>query len=416
MKRNCPKTVTSGALNRDSHQQASASPGTVGHVSAIPTTVDPTELGFDPDKIAALVQRAHREVDSRLLPSCQLALARNGQLALFETIGEAEPGSRYHVFSATKAFVAGAMWQLIGQGRIDVHDRVADVFEEFTGAGKEDITIEQVMLHTSGFPHAPMTIDAAGDRQKRIERMASWRLNWEPGTRYEYHPTSAHWVLGELIERVTGLSCPDYIDQNITTPLGLPRVLGLDPSDDQRITRLQVCGDPPSAAELQELFGISDLEAMVGEVTDDALLSLDDPHARQVGVPGGGGVMTAADLARYYQALLRDGKGLWDPDVLADATSHVRNTLPDPLLNVPANRSLGLILAGDDGLATRRGFGATNSPGTFGHNGAKGQLAWADPATGISFAYCTNGMDRDPIREARRGVGLSSRAATTLAA
>ena len=125
--------------------------------------------------------------------------------------------------------------------------------------------------------------------------------------------------------------------------------------------------------------------------------------------------MTAADLARYYQALLHDDGGIWDAEVLADVTTNVRNRLPDPLLQVPANRSLGLILAGDDGLATRRGFGATGSAGTFGHNGASGQVAWADPATGISFGYCTDGLDRDPIREARRSVGLSSRAAVCAA-
>ncbi len=380
-----------------------------------PTVIDPREVGLDPGKVAALVERAHREVDAGLLPSCQLALARDGQVALFETIGDAPDGARYHVFSATKAFVAGAMWQLIGDGTIEPAARVVDVFAEFAPNGKDVITIEQVMLHTSGFPHAPMDVQTAATRDGRVERMASWRLNWEPGTRYEYHPTSAHWVLGELIERVTGMSCPDYIEERITGPLGLPRVLGLDLDDTADITQLQVVGDPPDPAVLQELFGISDLAAWQGEVTDDALLALDHPKARAVGVPGGGGVMTAADLARYYQALLHDTGALWDPEVLADATGHVRNHLPDPMLGVPANRSLGLILAGDDGLANRRGFGATNSPGTFGHNGAKGQLAWADPATGISFAYCTNGLDRDPIREGKRGVGLSSRAATCLA-
>lgn len=374
-------------------------------------TVNPADVGLDLGKVEALVERAHREVDGGLLPSCQIALARHGRLAVFETIGDAPAGARYHVFSATKPFVAGAMWVLIGEGKIDPAWKVVDVFEEFAPNGKDVITIEQVMLHTSGFPHAPMSNETAASRDGRIERMASWRLNWEPGTRYEYHPTSAHWVLGELIERITGMSCPDFIEERITAPCGLPRVLGLALDDQAGITALQVVGDPPDPAVLQELFGVSDMEALVGDVTDEHLLSLDDPMARQVGVPGGGGVMTAADLALYYQVLLNDEKGLWVPDVLADAIGTVRNHLPDPIMGVPANRSLGLILAGDDGLATRRGFGGTNSPETFGHNGAKGQLAWADPATGISFGYCTNGMDRDPIREGRRGVGLSSRAA-----
>ena len=61
-----------------------------------------------------------------------------------------------------------------------------------------------------------------------------------------------------------------------------------------------------------------------------------------------------------------------------------------------------------------RGFGHTNSAESFGHGGAGGQIAWADPATGISIGYCTNGFDRNPIRQARRSVGISSRAAACL--
>ena len=125
--------------------------------------------------------------------------------------------------------------------------------------------------------------------------------------------------------------------------------------------------------------------------------------------------MTAADLALYYQALLHNPDGMWKPDVLADVTSNVRNTFPDPLLGQSANRSLGLQLAGDDGKAGLRGFGKTNSPGAFGHGGAHGQIGWADPATGLSFAYVTNGMDLNPIREGRRTVGLGSRAAVCVA-
>ena len=130
-----------------------------------------------------------------------------------------------------------------------------------------------------------------------------------------------------------------------------------------------------------------------------------------VGVPGGGGVSTASELALFYQALLHNPDGLWDPKWLSIATTDVRNTFPDPLLGVPANRSIGLVLYGDDGSGPARGFGHGQSPGTFGHNGAGGQLAWADPATGVSFAYLTNGLDRHVIRQGRRSVGINSRAA-----
>jgi CubicO group peptidase (beta-lactamase class C family) len=109
---------------------------------------------------------------------------------------------------------------------------------------------------------------------------------------------------------------------------------------------------------------------------------------------------------------LRNPGGLRDPDALADATGRVRNTFPDQLaLGAPANRALGVVVAGDDGNANRRGFGHTQSPRTFGHNGAGGQIAWADPDSGLSFCYLTDGRDLNPIREGRRTIGISSRAA-----
>jgi CubicO group peptidase (beta-lactamase class C family) len=165
---------------------------------------DPSELGFDPDAIAALEARARREVDDGLLPSCQLALAREGRVAWTTTLGDAAPGSRYVVYSATKAVVASAAWLLIGEGRLDPSERVADIVAEFGTNGKEVITVEQVMLHTAGFPRAPLGPRDWASRDARLAVFAKWRTNWEPGTRYEYHPTSAHWVLAEVIERRTG--------------------------------------------------------------------------------------------------------------------------------------------------------------------------------------------------------------------
>ena len=89
--------------------------------------------------------------------------------------------------------------------------------------------------------------------------------------------------------------------------------------------------------------------------------------------------------------------------------AHWINQHPD-LWGVPCNRALGLVIAGDSG-ANLRGFGHANSANAFGHNGAGGQIAWADPASGLSFCYLTNGIDRHALRQGRRGVSLSNRAA-----
>jgi CubicO group peptidase (beta-lactamase class C family) len=373
------------------------------------TVADPESVGIDPTRLDELRARVRREVDAGLLPACQFALGRDGRVVAFEAFGEADLDTRFTIYSATKAIVASAAWLLIASGDLDVRRRVAEYVPEFASNGKDGVTVEQVMLHTSGFPRAPLGPPAWDERATRLEAFARWRLNWEPGTRYEYHATSAHWVLAELIERVAGIDYRDFVEQRVTTPLGLPRVVGVPPEAQAGIAPLELRGEPPTPDELEAVFGIRELP--VTEVTDAGLLLYNRADVRAVGVPGAGGVATAATIARFYQGLLHDDAGIWDAGLLADVTGRVRNSFPDPLLRVPANRTLGLIVAGDDGKANMRGFGHTQSPRTFGHNGAAGQLAWADPATGLSFCYLTNGRDRHPIREARRGVGISSRAA-----
>ena len=372
---------------------------------------------IDDAAVNKLLERARREVDDGLLPSAQIALAHNGEIVAEEAFGDATLDTRYCIFSATKPFVASVMWTLMADGDVDVSRKVTDYFPEFAsddGAneagppGKPDITVEQVMLHTSGFPYAPMGPPTWSDRDARVAKMAGWRLNWEPGTRYEYHPTSAHWVLAEIIDRVTGGDYRDEVEKRITGPAGLPRILGLARDDQDGIADLVLVGEPATPDELEAAFGVRELPTT--EVTDDVVVRFNDPDVRTVGVPGGGGFARARDLALFYQELLHNSHGIWDPEILADATGRVRNNLPDPA-GVPANRALGVIVAGDDGRSNLRGMGRTVSPRAFGHNGAGGQLAWVDPATGLSLGYTTNGYDRHEVREPRRGTAISSIAA-----
>ena len=372
-----------------------------------PVVTDPSSLGIVPERLDALLQRFTREIDAGLLPAAQLAVAKDGELAAFQTIGDADDDTRFVIFSATKVLVASAVWQLIGEEKLDPAKKVADYIPEFASHGKDIITVEQVMLHTSGFPHAPMGAPVWWNREGRLERMAEWRLNWEPGTAFEYHATSAHWVLAELVERLSGLPYLDYIEQRVTTPLGLPRILGIAKDEQDNIAEITHVGEPVDPDELEKLLGIRELP--VTEVTNEALSGMNAPDVRTLGIPGGGGITTAANYALFYQALLHNQAGLWDETTLRMVTSDVRNHFPSPLMPVPANRALGVIVAGDDGMASMRGgFGKTVSSRTFGHDGAGGQIAWVDPDSGVSFCYFTNGNDANFIRQGRRGTALGS--------
>ncbi|MCU1499331.1 MAG: penicillin-binding protein beta-lactamase class [Acidimicrobiales bacterium] len=370
---------------------------------------------IDAAKIERLLARVRREVDEGLSPAVQIAVALDGEVVVDATFG-APDDSRFVVFSATKGLVAAAFWQLLDRGDVRLDAPVAHYLPAFETNGKGVVTVEQVLVHTGGFPYAPLGPPAWSTRRDRLEAFARWRLTLTPGETFMYHPTAGHWVLGEILAEVTGLDHTDAIAQMVTEPLGLRRLLGIAPDEREGIVASVGVGAPPTPAEMKETFGFEiDLAALIPpDVALGALLTLNDPDAQAVGVPGGGGVMRAADLALLYQAFLHDRAGLWSPEMRADGTGNVRNRLPD-LFGVPANRTLGLVVAGDDGFAHRRGFGRTASPRSFGHNGAGGQLAFADPHTGLSVGYATAGLDQHLIRQQRRDTAIASLAADLLA-
>jgi CubicO group peptidase (beta-lactamase class C family) len=364
----------------------------------------------------ALCARAQREVDERL-PAAQLAVARDGKLLgqrTFSRSGAETDDTRFLLWSITKGIFAGVVWQLFGEGRLDPAAKVVDVLPEFGTNGKDVITVEQLLLHTAGIPQAPMGPQYWGTSEGRRAAFARWRLNWEPGTRFEYHPLSAWWVLAELVVEVTGGDHRDELRQRVIEPLGLRTLqLGVPEGPGQAdIAALSLVGERATPEE-HAAAGVFYGGPPAVEVSPVLLLSLEAPAARAVGIPAGGAVGTAGDVALYYQALLRDEGGLWDPAVLADATGVIRNTFPDrPKWGMPANRTRGVVVRGDHDLAHwMMHFGPGTSPRTFGHDGAGGQIAWADPETGLSFCFVTSGMDQHAVREATRCQDLAALAA-----
>ncbi len=351
------------------------------------------------ERLAALLGRAAREIGEGRLPSCQLAVARDGQLLHVASLGAASDDSRYLTFSVTKALVAAAVWVAIGDGLLGPATRVAEHVPSFAREGFDAVTLEHLLTHTAGFPRAPLPPLDGATSAGRTAWFEQWRLEWAPGTQTEYSPTSGHWVVAELLEQATGTDYRRYVAERVIAPLGLRRLqLGVPVSDQDDILDTVAVGidDPPD-------------ERAPIVVTLDGLLEMDAPAVRAIGVPGAGAVSTAADIALLYQAFLHNPGGLWDEAVLADATGRVRNALADPWTGVPANRSLGLVIAGADGKAPmREALGRSVGPRAFGASGASGQVAWADPDSGLSFCYLTNGLESDQVRSFLRSSSVSS--------
>ena len=376
------------------------------------STSDPT---LDRAALDDLLARARRDIDEGRVPACQVAIGLHGELVAFEAFGEATSDTRFIVFSCSKAVTAGAVWRAIGDGLLDPSDPVAKHLPSFGTHDKEHITLEQVLTHTGGFPTAPLPVEAWTDRELRLTKYGRWRTTWAPGSRYEYHPMSAHWVAVDVVCAVTGHD--DHrtmLRELVLDPLGLDgfRVGLVDEPDPRPFATLRPVGEWMTEAEVESLTGIAGLDmADLGGVAETALLGLNLPVAQDGGLPGGGGLGTAADLAMLYQAFLTNPDELWDPAVLADGIGHVRSTLPDPMWQNPSNRTLGLVTKASGAGESRSIGGKASSGRTFGHGGAGGQIAWADPETGLSVGYVTNGLERNLIAEYKRSAALNNRAA-----
>lgn len=373
---------------------------------------------IDADGLQALKDRVALEVNEGLLPSAQFAVAFEGKMLAYETFGNASNSTLYPIFSATKAITASLAWQAIEAGSLDLAQSVGHFIPAFTTGGKEAVRIEHLLTHTAGFPNAPFRPTDYWDQNKRQARFQQWRLDWPPGSQYVYHPTSSLWVLVDILERIYQERFQTMIANNIANPLNLPELfIGCPESQHHRIAELKHVGTAPTTADYRKR---NLPPPPVTEVTEEAITGFNDTDTRLVPTPGGGGFMNAATLALFYQGLLGYGattsnfEGLpWQAETVRLARTVRTHDLKDPQLGIATLRGLGIVIAGENDRQLR-GFGHTNHPLSFGHNGAGGQIAWADPDSGLSFVYLTNGHDRDPFRQGRRGISLSNRAAKLL--
>ncbi len=355
--------------------------------------VSPETAGVDPHRLDVLLRRIRLEVEHGPLPSAQVAVARGGRLVAFETWGDAEPDTRYVLQSVGRSVVAGVVWKLIGEGLLDVGEHVAAIIPEFAPNGKDAVTVEQVLTHTAGFAFAPLGYPKMLDRGQRLAAFGRWRLDCPPGSRFQFHLTSAAWLIAEIVERRTGLAFADYLREKIVQPLGLLSMeLGV-PVDRQ----------PGTVAPMTATDRTSDDQ----EPDPWGPWYLSDPRVLAAGEPSHALVATAADVALYFQAL--EHSGLWKPEAVAEGTRIRLTDHPygEQIYGGGSDRrtSMGLFVtvAGPDAGSN---LPSTGSPALFGSAGAAYQLGFMDPETGLSFACLSNGYPLAGYDHSRRGTAL----------
>jgi CubicO group peptidase (beta-lactamase class C family) len=343
---------------------------------------DPRVCGVNAARLKILLDRVRADVDAGVLPSAQVALAKDGRVVAFETFGEATPATRYITQSAGRPLLGICFWKAMSDGLLDVDQTVASVLAPFGENGKEAVTFRHVLTHTGGFPMAPIRLAAMTDREQRLAAMARWRLDWEPGSRLEYHLTSAAWVIADAIEAVTGKPLKDYLRTEISEPLGLDLELGV-PIEKQRATLAPM--------------------VPIGRVPEDWVPDpwgpwyFRDPFALAAGEPSHTICSTAIDTVLLFQSLYH--ADFVRQDVLSLAVSKV--------VEMEMSGGYGSGLAGK-GLFVNIEGPATASPLTWGHTGAPSSFTWHDPEVDLSVAFYNNGYPATGYDVGRSGRNRSS--------
>jgi CubicO group peptidase (beta-lactamase class C family) len=331
----------------------------------------PEAAGMD----AGALRRAVELIEDRGALA-QVCVLRHGQVVLDRAFG-CRPDSLFLVFSAGKPFVAVLAHLLAERGELNLDAPVARYWPEFSRHGKEAITIRQVLQHRAGLPVAhglPRDVLAAPHWHRAVHGLELARPSWPPGAVPAYHILSFGFILGEVIQRVTGADVREVMRTELLGPLGLADTyLGLPAPLWHR--HVPVRGHGPVTRMRQVVFNRRGVRAAV--------------------VPAATVSTTARDLARFYLMLLRggelDGVRVLRPDTLAQAVRPSANGQTDRLLRLPVRWSQGFQLGGAaPAPAQPRPMGATSSREAFGHNGSNCCLAWADPSRDVVFAYLTN--------------------------
>jgi CubicO group peptidase (beta-lactamase class C family) len=300
------------------------------------------------------------------------------------------------IFSCTKGVMAIAAYQLFQDGRLDLDARVDKYWPEYATKGKESTTVRMLLSHRAGVPviDEPLTREQALAWRPVISAIEHQRPLWAPGTAHTYHAKTFGWLIGEVIRRITGRTPGEFVAERLTAPLGLELWIGLPVADQDRVARTEPPPGPTGpgpdwssvAREVHEravtLNGTFPFPDRDGDVT------FNDPDIRAAELPGGNGISTARSLARLYGACVReiDGIRLLSDESITDAL--VEQSIGPQLFGSPIG-----------GFRWGTGFQLNAPPWcpmlgrtSFGHDGAGGQLAFADAQSGVGFAYLTNQM------------------------
>jgi len=304
------------------------------------------------------------------------------------------------IFSCTKGLSSIMAAQLVQSGDLSYQDKVSKYWPEFAAKGKQDVTVAQILSHRSGLSalRDPLSTAEMLDWDFVTQRLAGQKPLWTPGQGYAYYAITHGWLIGEVIRRITGLRVGEYFQQRIAGPVAAEAWIGLPAALNSRVANMQVgptlrqLVDDQAANRSAELADWLDRAMTLGGALMPELVGPDagfnNALVQQAEIPGAGGIATASALAAIWSATITTTNG---SRLLSDESVRLGTEVQSqgsPVWAVPGpwpRWGMGFQLDSD----SRRYLGSTG----FGHDGAGGQVAFADPEFGVGFAFITNQME-----------------------
>ena len=307
------------------------------------------------------------------------------------------------MFSTSKGVAAATMALAHARGLLDYDRTVADYWPEFAQSGKEHVTVRQLLSHQAGLAviDQPLSVADLADRAVMADALAAQVPGWVPGTRHGYHGISLGWYEGELLRRIDPQkrTLGRFFAEEIAGPLKLDFFFGL-PADLDPDRRAVIHGWKPAELVLHLrqmppafVLGFLNPRSLTGRAfKNPAVLGVIDNYNRAdvlaPEIPAANGTGEVRAVSRLYGELATGGSALGlDPatlDVLTRSAEPPSGGTKDLVLRVETHYSLGYIKPFPQfrfGSSAEQAFGTMGTGGSFG---------FADPDTGIGFAYAMN--------------------------
>ncbi len=312
-----------------------------------------------------------------------------------------------NVYSTTKGMTAICAHRLVEQGKLDLDAPVASYWPEFAQADKAELPVRFLLTHQAGLAaiSRPIDPDRRYDWRTLVEALAEQKPWWAPGTAHGYHALTFGYLVGEVVRRVSGRSLGRYFAEEVAGPLGLDFAIGLDARDDARTADMLPAPPSPPGAPNPFAAAAANPESLVGRAFGNPPAQAGAVNTREwrgAEIPAANGHGTARSLARVYGALATggtlDGVHVLARESIERASAEQVFGTDLVLSPLPTRFGLGFML-------TQPMIPFGPNPRSFGHPGAGGSIAFADPDARIGFAYVMNQMQMGLAGDAR-GFGL----------